>query len=313
MARKVEPTPNSDSRNLAKTFSLIGDAKLKQLYAAMLQCRLLDERLRQTAGPAKPKQLSANLLSSMGYEAAIVGAAIHLRRQDWLLPQHLTAVAGLLRGKPLSAILAKSHTGLPTPAQPAAEPLPPIPPLANIVPATDSLAAQLNIAVGLALAAQSREKDHVVMAFCESDRAASPQIAEPLRLAASRQLPLLLLLLPAKSGPSKPSASSKKNQAANLVEESRASAIPVIPVDHADIVAIYRVAFESIHKARHNGGPTLIEAAIWPFPDKPHPANKPAPTDPLAKMEAYLTAKGLFSERWKKRLVDRFHTEVALP
>jgi len=298
MARKVDPKPNSSTKN----FSLISDAKLKQLYAAMLKCRMLDETLRQLPTRDKPKHLS-----SKGHEAALVGAAIDLRREDWILPQLRQAIAAVLRGESLPAIASRSRTILPEPLKPGAEPLSPIPPLGNIVPPVGSLAAQLNIAIGLSLAAQSREKGQVVMALCESDAAASPQIAEALRFAALRQLPLLILALASKTRPS--SASTSKTQPATVVTESRASGIPVIPVDHADIVAMYRVAFESIHKARHNGGPTLIEATIWPLPANPHQANSP---DPIARMEEYLAAKGLFSDRWKQSLAERFQAEAAL-
>ncbi len=57
---------------------------------------------------------------------------------------------------------------------------------------------------------------------------------------------------------------------------------------------MYRVAYESIHKARHGGGPTLIRAVSFPAPQISK-AHHPKHADAVARMEGYLTAKGLFS------------------
>lgn len=306
MGPKVEPNHGSAPQTAAKTLSLIGDAKLKQLYATMLRCRLLDQSLARIAAAGKSKRPR-----SVGHEAALVGAALDLRRDDWLLPQQRAAVAALLRGRPLSAALASARSALSQAAQ--TSPLQPshIPPLGNIVPPAESLTAQLNIAIGLALAAQSRQKGQIAMAFCEDEAADSTEIPQALRFAALRRLPLLLLALPPISRPDKAAASSKQRRPAALVSQSRASGIPVIPVDHADVVAMCRVAFESIHKARRDGGPTLIEAAIWPLPAKPDQAPSLAAADPIDRMEAYLARKGLFADRWRRRIVERGETEIA--
>ena len=85
--------------------------------------------------------------------------------------------------------------------------------------------------------------------------------------------------------------------------------LPVIPVDADDIVAIYRVAYESIHKARHGGGPTLIQAISFPPPPNgiEHSGRHP---DAILRMEDYLAAKGLFSPSWKQKLIDSFNRDV---
>jgi 2-oxoisovalerate dehydrogenase E1 component alpha subunit len=296
-ARSAAPSP------APKAFSLIGDAKLKRLYAAMVQCRMLDGQLRLLH-----RQSKSRYISSAGQEAAIVGAAIDLRREDWLVPQHWESVASLVKGVPLATIFSGPDSSGLDPLQASSEPAGKPAHPQKIVPPILSPAAQLNFAAGIAWAAKAANHKGVVMAFCGSVQTSSAQLQPTLRFIAQQRLPLLIL---ARSGiPSRRIPPGKKNQAASLTGHARACGIPVIPVDRADVVAMYRVAFESIHKARHGGGPTVIEAAAWQLPTKGGTKEGDLPTDPIARMEAYLAGKGLFSDRWKHGLIDRFEHEI---
>ena len=58
--------------------------------------------------------------------------------------------------------------------------------------------------------------------------------------------------------------------------------VPLIPVDRADAVAVYRVATECVAHARRGYGPSLIECRSIPG------------SSPLERMAAYLDRKGLF-------------------
>lgn len=77
--------------------------------------------------------------------------------------------------------------------------------------------------------------------------------------------------------------------------------IPVMRVDAADSVAAYRVAFESVLRAREGGGPTIVECAPWPAGPE---------TDPLTRLEDYLTAKKLFRRDWKNRLEEKYRNAI---
>ncbi len=66
------------------------------------------------------------------------------------------------------------------------------------------------------------------------------------------------------------------------------------------MVAVYRVSTEAITHARKGNGPTLIECIFEPSEIR----------DPLLKMEAYLTRKGLFSEEWKRQVAVAFKREL---
>ena len=87
--------------------SLISDAKLKQLYATMVECRLLTERARR----APHRNGSASLYAaSVGQEAIATGCAIDLRPEDTIVShESITSriIAGLVKRVPLNATVAE--------------------------------------------------------------------------------------------------------------------------------------------------------------------------------------------------------------
>jgi TPP-dependent pyruvate/acetoin dehydrogenase alpha subunit len=77
---------------------------------------------------------------------------------------------------------------------------------------------------------------------------------------------------------------------------------PTIAVDGDDVVAVYRVASESIAHARQGLGPTLIECKRW---------QGPGPVlNPIRNMEKYLTRKGLFNAVTKAEIAADFQKEL---
>jgi TPP-dependent pyruvate/acetoin dehydrogenase alpha subunit len=77
----------------------------------------------------------------------------------------------------------------------------------------------------------------------------------------------------------------------------------VIPVDGCDLVAIYRVATECITHARKGNGASLIHCVTL------HSANR-ADNDPIVKMEAYLSRKGLFRDGLKREVAGSIAAEL---
>ena len=105
MAYKIRQTAEAVSTG----GSLISDAKLKQLYTIMLQCRLLTERARR----AHNRNGSAGLYAaSVGQEAIATGCAIDLRAEDAIASHESIAsriIAGLVKGVPLNATVAELY------------------------------------------------------------------------------------------------------------------------------------------------------------------------------------------------------------
>ena len=83
-------------------FSLISNEKLLQLYATMLKCRAIHERLRILI---KENKLAVNLDASWGQEAATVGVTIDLLPEDTVSPQPGDIIPFFISGLPLHDLL----------------------------------------------------------------------------------------------------------------------------------------------------------------------------------------------------------------
>jgi hypothetical protein len=226
-----------------KGFSLISDEKFRQLYAALLQCQLLGERLRAMRGcGAWP-----------GREASSSAVCVCLRRGD-------TVVAS-----PRGVLARYLHNGS-----------------VDLTPRSFGPTAQFSAANQAAIRHKSEQRGGLAVVFTRPTRSAS--MREAFAAAARQSLPVLYLL----EGPTPP-------------EEIR-NGIPVIRADASDAVALYRVAYESIARARDGVGPTIVECAAWP--------GDPQPPDPLLKLERYLAGKKLFRPHWKRALEKKFSTAL---
>lgn len=254
--------------------ALISNSKLQQMYTSMLKCRILESHARKITGRRLP---------SIGKEAAAVGVGIDLGADDVIASSTGTVTASFLKGAPLGVIFDQIYAE--NGAQSAGKGK-----LRHASPAASTLAAQGGIATGVAFANKLQKSSSVTVAFLADGAMPQNILDEALAFAARHKLAILYVSCG-------PSAEPSKKPAWNF---------PVIPVDGNDVVAVYRVAHECIVRARQGGGPALIECHD-DFPG----AGPAKPRDPIANMERYLAAKGLFTPKWKQQVLAAFDKKVA--
>ena len=282
MARKVNERPPVTAEAPAKGFSLISDTMLRDLHIRMLRCRELMDRVR-------PLDKAKKSRIQRFPEAVVVGTTIDLKPGDWVVPWEHDVLASFVKGASLKSILASFRED-PVPDPSMSEIFTGL----QIVPPALSVENQIDVAVGVALANKRSKNSNVTVALCPDPLPSRKRWRQSVNLAGELSLPILFVFAEGVSSQFK-AGKKKKKKDAPVVE----CGFPVIPVDAHDVVAMYRVAHESLLKARNGLGPTLIEAK-----------NLPGSDDPISKMEGYLVAKGLFDESWKQRMADRFKREV---
>jgi pyruvate dehydrogenase E1 component alpha subunit len=252
-------------------FSIISNEKLLQLYAAMLKCRALEERVQILFPHSK---LTGNR-SANSQEAVAVGVALDLLPEDTVATSPGDLVVNFIRneiqGKPLDLIFTRLYARATRP----------------------SPAAQFKLATVAAQANKALKNGKISVAFSSNGSGFS---AEALEAAGARQLPILFVHQTRLSV--EPPRGKKQAGAAEIAAAARG--IPLIPVDGNDVVAVYRVSTEAITHARKGNGPTLIDCIFEPSEAR----------DPLLKMETYLTRKGLYSEEWKRQVAAAFKREL---
>jgi TPP-dependent pyruvate/acetoin dehydrogenase alpha subunit len=270
--------------------SLIDDSKLKQLYATMVQCRLLTEHGRRL------RRSKALFDASLGQEAIAVGCAIDLRPQDTIAAASHDSIVSLVKGVALSDVVARMYGRPSTPGWAAQ----------NIIGSSYRAASgqdELYAAAGNAALASKREDNgNVVVVFSGAAAAASDSWRQALKTAARRRLPIIFVV---ENNPS--AGPHAKNGMGYLTLKARTDSLTRITVDGNDVVAVYRVAYESLERVRRGGGAVLIEA-------KPYRQHGQVllntDRDPLTHMEQYLTAKKLFTARWKNGIAQQFSREL---
>ncbi len=273
-----------------KAGPLISEATLRQIYTAMLRCKLLQERLRKQRSS---RNNPAGVFLCAEPEAILAGSAIGLRPVDAIaLLQGDIAALAHLRGASVRNLFAQvgSHPSVSMGAQ-------------NILPAASTPEALLHQSLGFAWA-HAQQKDSAVVAVYFNDASISiATLQNALRHASTHKLPILFVCATEFSTPSPQPASRRLVKRVDIHVHAHTCGVPGIPVDGTDAVAIYRVAFEALQRARNGGGPTLMEAKILP-------GTHQATDSPLAVMERYMEQRVLFDSGWKKKTAAAFAREL---
>jgi TPP-dependent pyruvate/acetoin dehydrogenase alpha subunit len=278
--------------------SLIRIEKLKQLYIAMLQCRLLEQRAPLLS---REQQWPASDPKPIGSEATEIGCTIDLRSHDAVASPNGDWLSAILQRSSLRTRLGGRQRSMQYFGEPSAEQL-------------------------IASAERVRKTKNVVVAFTDNGSPSTWQ--HVLKHAGAHSLPIIFIERDSLSVKSKgPKGSVPKFRAEDF-------GFPGIPVDGHDVVAVYRVAHEAIQRARRGGSPTLIQCQPYLLDnDTAKGTNNGAKSgargatrngatgagkkqldwtskDPIEQMELYLTRKGLFRDSWKSRVLREFSKEL---
>ncbi len=151
-----------------------------------------------------------------------------------------------------------------------------------------------NTGTGIALAFKLEKKRRVVVALGVQG-ASLDGTREALKLAGSGKLPIVYVL---ENGAGDPAYAPHLKPVSLL---TRDGGFPGVIVDGQDVVAVWRVAQESVHRARYGGGPTLIDCRV------------DAARDPLAHMEHYLRKRSLWDDRWREKVQAEITAGVEVP
>lgn len=257
--------------------TVLSDEKVREMYISLLECQLLSESGGEHPGT-----------SSSGMDAMLTGSIAALKTEDKIMLAHWNAAAGHLRGVPLEDLLARGKAGSGPRRVPGNDATPPI----------------LDLATGLAWG--EIRSGHAVLVYPDTVAKACDTEAETLRFAFTRKLPAVFVTI------TRPAA----RDGSHPEQVFERSGMPCMAVDADDTVAIYRVAGESLRKAREGGGPTWIDCHASSAPSRkstngsaPQRPKSPAGA-PLERMEQFLIHRGLFSSELKEKSIEAFRLRL---
>lgn len=278
--------------------TLPGPGILRELHRRMVLGRHVDT---QATALAKQGRLAV-YPSSRGQEACQVGAVLALRDTDWLFPTYRDSVAVITRGVPPEEALALLRGDWHCGYDPYAH---------RVAPQCTPLATSTPHAVGLAHAARLQAKDQVALALLGDGATSEGDTHEALNFAAVWKAPVVFLVQNNGYAISVPLA--KQTAAPALAAKGIGYGIPSLLIDGNDAAAVYAAVLAGIERAAAGRGPTLIEAVTYRV--EAHTNADDATRyrtseevsawlerDPIARLEAYLTANGLLDESSAARL-----------
>ena len=288
---------------------------LKRLYSYMLKCRTLEERARILF---KQGKFAGNYYAAVGQEATEVGCTIDLEKEDCVAPSHRDFIAHIMKGTPLKYMFAQLYARKTSPDQGRSSPAhcgyAPL----NIITPASTIAAQLNIGTGVALAYKLQKKPNIVVALSGDGSTSLGFWHEALNFAGVMKLPIVYVVQNNRWAESV--SVTMQTAVEDLSIKAQAYGFPGLTVDGNDVVAVYRVAQEAIRRARSGQGPTLIECKTyrWYGHSEIDPAKYRPPEeveywksrDPIPAMERYLTERNLWSDAWKQELIAGFSKEI---
>jgi pyruvate dehydrogenase E1 component alpha subunit len=225
---------------------------------------------------------------ALGHEAVVTGATLGLQAADTITASGRNLAALVAGGTSLNSLVKQGDNNNPCSGG-----------LSSVVTPASLPVDPFNLGTGIALAHKLEPKRNVVVALCGEQSPSLNRWHEALKFAGAHKLPILYVIKSAAADPASPGA-----QNAHLEDFSfmaRDYGFPGIIVDGGDVVAVWRVAQESVHRARNGSGPTLIDCRMQ------------SSLDPLAHMEHYMRKRSVWDDAWKKQVTRKIRAEMETP
>ena len=282
----------------------LSEDQIKEMYHLMTLTRAFDEKLFKLQRSGK----IGTYASCKGQEAAQVGSAFALGKEDWMIPAFREAAAYLTRGIDRVKFIQAWNGDTRAYYNPGGKDLPVAIPVAS----------QLLTATGIAWASKLQKKDEVSIVYFGDGATSEGDFHEALNFAGVHKIPIIFLCQNnqwAISTPRKMQTASK-----TIAQKAIAYGINGIQVDGNDVIAMYTATKKAIEDAKQ-GIPTLIEAITYRLAD--HTTSDDASKyrneeelhgwetkDPLIRVKKHFEKIGTWSEEYGNWLADQNKKEV---
>jgi 2-oxoisovalerate dehydrogenase E1 component alpha subunit len=190
----------------------------------------------------------------------------------------------------------------------------------NVFSISGNLGTQYPHAVGWAMASAIKGEDHIAAAWVGDGSTAESDFHHALTFAAVYQAPVILNVVNNQWAIStfQGTAGGERRP---FAARGLGLGIPGIRVDGNDLLAVYAVTSWAAERARHSGGPTLIELVTYrggahstsDDPDKYRPKDEWAAFplgDPIERLKQHMIAQGNWSEKKHEQLIKELQAEV---
>ena len=227
------------------------------LYQRMLLVRRMEEMLGEIQ---KTGVLPGPVHLYIGQEAVAAGVCAHLDDHDWIASTHRGHGHFLAKGGDPAKMAAEIYGRADGICSGKGGSMHVADFSKGILGANGIVAGGIGLAVGAALAAQLDGRGRVAVAFFSDGAANQGVLSEALNIGALWRLPLVLVC--ENNGFCEFSPTETVTSGA-ISDRATPFGVPGVAVDGNDAFAVWAAAGEAVERARHGGGPTLIEAHTY--------------------------------------------------
>jgi pyruvate dehydrogenase E1 component alpha subunit/2-oxoisovalerate dehydrogenase E1 component alpha subunit len=294
---------------------ILDKADLIRIYGEMLKLRILDQRMLTLQRQGRVGFYG----TATGEEAAVIGSAYALQKNDWLFPALRQGGAALLRGYPLVEYISQcmgnsrdSTKGRQMPSHYAYRP-------ANFVSWSSCIGTQIPHAVGAAWAMKIQGDKNIAIAYMGDGATSQGDFHVAMNFAGVFKVPVVFFC-----------QNNQWSISVNIKEQTASESIAVkavaygfdgITVDGNDVLAVYAATRDAVQKAREGGGPTLVEAVTYRMgahssSDDPRLYRQDAEVeewrrkDPITRLLKYMQQQGYWSIEQQENLEERLNQEI---
>jgi 2-oxoisovalerate dehydrogenase E1 component alpha subunit len=299
----------------------LSSADVVSLYRSLVETRTLDERF-----VALQRQGRIGFhVGSLGEEAAILGSAWAMRKQDWLFPCYREFGAALLRGLPFQKLVDNMFGNVNDTVKGRQMPCHYTCKAVGWASISSPVGTQITHAVGLAWAAKIQREDVASLVYFGDGATSSSDFHSGLNFAGVFKLPVVFLCR--NNGWAISVPVERQTATRTFAEKAVAYGIEGVRVDGNDIFAVVSATRRAIERGVRGEGPTLIEAITYRMgghstSDDPNRYRESealeawAARDPIERLRSWLSDQSLWSDEDEKRLgqeIDqRFRDAVAV-
>ena len=293
----------------------LDDATLGSMYRSMRLIRLLDERCMNLQRQGR----IAFFGTTTGEEAAVIGSAVALGREDWIFPALRQGGALLHRGFPLRKYFAHMFGNAESVELGRSMPCHFSDRAQNFVTWSSCMATQLPHAVGMAYGAKLKKTGQVAMGYLGDGASSENDFHHALNFAGVWKVPVVFFCNNNQWAISVPF--SKQTASGNVAVKARAYGFPGVRFDGNDVLGVYAATKEAVDRARRGEGPTLLEAVTYRMQghsssDDPTRYRSAAEVeawarrDPLARFAKDLRGRGLLDDAREADLVAALTAQI---
>jgi pyruvate dehydrogenase E1 component alpha subunit len=286
----------------------LSDREVEYLYRQMVMTRQLDERLVQLQRQGR----IGFHVGSLGEEAAILGSAFAMARQDFLFPCYREFGAALMRGLPMQKFIDNMFgnandtvLGRQMPNHSTCREV-------GWCSVSSPVGTQITQAVGFAWAAKIKKQDTAALVYFGDGATSSSDFHSGVNFAGVFKVPCVLLCR--NNGWAISVPVERQTATKTFAEKAAAYGIPGVRVDGNDLFAVVNVTRQARERGARGEGPTLIEAITYRMgghstsddPKAYRGADALEPwteRDPIERVRHYLSKRSLWDDERERALV----------